>query len=259
VEDDSMHTSSEQIMDIAFITGANRGLGFATAARLGGSGVRVVVGARDRRQGEAAAQALAAQGVAASAVQLDVTDDDSVRAAAEVVRAEHGRIDILVNNAGILPEAAAAHRVKGPMDVAMFRETFATNLFGVVATTAAFLPLLLAAPRGRIVNVSSTMGSLADQADPGSGYYGLVVPAYQASKAALSSITIGLSKSLAGSNVKVNAVCPGWVQTDLGGPQNRAAAPTTAGDAAQVVADLALIGADGPTGGFFDAAGPVRW
>jgi NAD(P)-dependent dehydrogenase (short-subunit alcohol dehydrogenase family) len=246
-------------MDIALITGATRGLGLATAAQLGRRGVRVVLGARDPERGERAAATLRAQGADATALELDVTDDNAVRAAAEVLRAEHGRIDILVNNAGILPETAAAHRVTGPMDVAMFRETFATNLFGVVATTAAFLPLLLAAPRGRIVNVSSTMGSLADQADPASGYYGVVVPAYQASKAALSSITIALSKSLADSNMKVNAVCPGWVQTDLGGPQNRAAAPTPADEAACVVADLALVGADGPTGGFFDAAGPVRW
>lgn len=246
-------------MDIAFITGANRGIGLATAERLGGVGVRVVVGVRDRRKGEMAVERLAAKGVVATAVEIDVTDDNSVRAAAEVVRAEHGRIDILINNAGILPEAAAAHRVKGPMDPAMFRETFATNLFGVVTTTAAFLPLLLAAPRGRIVNVSSTVASLADQSDPGSAYYGLIVPAYQASKAALNSITIGLSKSLADTNMKVNAVCPGWVQTDLGGPHNRAAAPTTPTDAARIVTDLALIGADGPTGGFFDATGPVRW
>jgi len=246
-------------MDIAFITGANRGIGLATAERLGGMGVRVVVGARVQAKGEAAVAKLAARGVAAAAVEIDVTDDNSVRAAAEVMRAEHGRVDILINNAGILPEAAAAHRVKGPLDIAMFRETFATNLFGVVTTTAAFLPLLLAAPRGRIVNVSSTVASLAGQSDPTSAYHGLVVPAYQASKAALNSVTIGLSKSLGDTNMKVNAVCPGWVQTNLGGPRNRAAAPITPADAARVIADLALLGADGPTGGFFDATGPVRW
>ncbi|WP_445150995.1 SDR family NAD(P)-dependent oxidoreductase [Baekduia sp. Peel2402] len=246
-------------MDIAFITGANKGIGLATAERLGGMGVRVVVGAREQAKGAAAVAELVEKGVEAVAVEIDVTDDNSVRAAAELVRAEHGRVDILINNAGILPEAAAAHRVKGPMDIAMFRETFATNLFGVVTTTAAFLPLLLAAPRGRIVNVSSTVGSLADQSDPTSAYHGLVVPAYQASKAALNSITIGLSKSLADTNMKVNAVCPGWVQTDLGGPHNRAAAPTTPADAAHVVVDLALLDSDGPTGGFFDADGPVRW
>lgn len=246
-------------MTIAFITGANKGIGYATAAALGRSGLRVVIGARDRAKGEAAAVALREQGADAVALEIDVTDDRSVRVAAEALRGEHGRIDVLINNAGVLPEAAAAHRVTGPMDVAIFRETFATNLFGVVATTEAFLPLLLAAPAGRIVNVSSTMGSLADQSDPASPYHGLVVPAYQASKAALNSITIGLAKSLADSRVKVNAVCPGWVQTDLGGPESRAAAPTPAQDAARVVARLALIGEDGPTGGFFDSGGPVRW
>lgn len=244
---------------IAFITGANKGLGYATAARLGEAGLRVVIGARDRARGEEAAARLRERGIDATALEIDVNDDNSVRAAAETLRGEHGRIDVLINNAGVLPEAAAAHRVTGPMDTAIFRETFATNLFGVVATTEAFLPLLLAAPQGRIVNVSSTMGSLADQSDPASPYHGLVVPAYQASKAALNSITIGLAKSLADSNVKVNAVCPGWVQTDLGGPQNRAAAPTPADDAARIVADMALIDEDGPTGGFFDAAGSVRW
>jgi NAD(P)-dependent dehydrogenase (short-subunit alcohol dehydrogenase family) len=246
-------------MSIAFITGANKGIGYETAAALGAAGMRVVIGARDRAKGDAAAAALRERGADAVALEIDVTDDHSVRVAAEALRGEHGRIDVLVNNAGVLPEAAAAHRVTGPMDVAIFRETFATNLFGVVATTEAMLPLLLAAPRGRIVNVSSTMGSLADQADPASPYHGVVVPAYQASKAALNSITIALSKSLADSNIKVNAVCPGWVKTDLGGPDNKAAAPTPPEEAARVVAELALIGDDGPTGGFFDAQGPVRW
>jgi NAD(P)-dependent dehydrogenase (short-subunit alcohol dehydrogenase family) len=246
-------------MAIAFITGANKGIGYATAARLGQAGVQIIVGARDPEKGDAAAAALRQQGTDAVALQCDVTDDSSVRAAAEVVRAEHGHLDVLVNNAGILPEAAAAHRVRGPMDLDIFRETFATNLFGVVATTEAFLPLLLAAPEGRIVNVSSTVASLNDQSDPDSAYYGLVVPAYQASKAALNSITIALAKSLADSNIKVNAVCPGWVQTDLGGPQNKAAAPTTPDAAARMVSQMALVGDDGPTGGFFDEAGPVRW
>jgi NAD(P)-dependent dehydrogenase (short-subunit alcohol dehydrogenase family) len=246
-------------MAIAFITGANKGIGYATAARLGQAGVQIIVGARDPEKGDAAAAALRQQGTDAVALQCDVTDDSSVRAAAEVVRAKHGHLDVLVNNAGILPEAAAAHRVRGPMDLDIFRETFATNLFGVVATTEAFLPLLLAAPEGRIVNVSSTVASLNDQSDPDSAYYGLVVPAYQASKAALNSITIALAKSLADSNIKVNAVCPGWVQTDLGGPQNKAAAPTTPDAAARMVSQMALVGDDGPTGGFFDEAGPVRW
>jgi NAD(P)-dependent dehydrogenase (short-subunit alcohol dehydrogenase family) len=125
--------------------------------------------------------------------------------------------------------------------------------------TEAFLPLLRESEGGRIVNVSSTMGSLADQTDPESPYYGLVLPAYQTSKAALNSITIGLSKSLAGTKIKVNSVCPGWVQTDLGGPENRAAAPMTPEQGASIVTKLALTGNDGPTGQFLDANGPVRW
>jgi NAD(P)-dependent dehydrogenase (short-subunit alcohol dehydrogenase family) len=246
-------------MTIAFITGANKGIGFATARQLGQAGVRVIVGARDAARGREAADALRADQVDATALEVDVTDLNSIRAAAEVTRAEHGHLDILINNAGILPEATAAARVTGPLDVPMFRETFATNVFGVVAVTEAFLPLLLAAGAGRVVNVSSTMGSLADQSDAGSGYYGLVLPAYQASKAALNSITIGLSKALADSRVKVNAVCPGWVQTDLGGPDNRAAAPMTPDEGARIVTRMALIADDGPTGGFFDGDGPVRW
>jgi NAD(P)-dependent dehydrogenase (short-subunit alcohol dehydrogenase family) len=243
-------------MATAFITGANKGIGYATAARLGQAGVQIILGARDPERGDAAAATLREQGIDVAAVQIDVTDAGSVRAAAGVVRAEHGHLEILINNAGILPEA---DRVSGPMDLDIFRETFATNLFGVVATTEAFLPLLLDAPAGRVVNVSSTVASLTDQSDPDSPYYGLVIPAYQASKAALNSVTIALSKSLAETRIKVNAVCPGWVQTDLGGPQNKAAAPTTPVEAARIVSEMALLGDDGPTGGFFDQAGPVRW
>ena len=243
----------------ALITGANKGIGFAAARRLGGSGVEVLIGARDPEKGEEAAGLLRAEGIDAEAVRIDVTDPDGVRAAAAHVKERHGHLDILVNNAGVLPEATAADQATGPMDLRMFRTTFDTNVFGAVAVTEAFLPLLSAAPAGRIVNVSSTMGSLTDQADPDSGYYGMVVPAYQTSKAALNSITIALSKALADTPIKVNAVCPGWVKTDLGGPDNKAAAPMTPDEGAAIVAKMALIDADGPTGGFLDRGGPVRW
>ncbi len=243
----------------ALITGANKGIGFAAARRLGGSGVEVLIGARDPEKGEEAAALLRAEGIDAEAVRIDVTDPAGVRAAAAQVKERHGHLDILVNNAGVLPEATAAEQVEGPMDLRMFRTTFDTNVFGAVAVTEAFLPLLSAAPAGRIVNVSSTMGSLADQTDPDSGYYGMIVPAYQSSKAALNSITIALSKALADTPVKVNAVCPGWVKTDLGGPDNKAAAPMTPDEGAAIVTQMALVGADGPTGGFFDRSGPVRW
>ena len=119
--------------------------------------------------------------------------------------------------------------------------------------------MLRDAPAGRIVNVSSSMGSLTDQSDPDSAYYALVVPAYQTSKAALNGLTIALSKALRDTSIKVNSVCPGWVQTDLGGPDNRAAAPTKAPAAAQIVAEMAMIDDSGPTGGFFDRDGVVAW
>ena len=122
-----------------------------------------------------------------------------------------------------------------------------------------FLPLLRASESGRIVNVSTTMGSLSDASDPESPYYGVVVPAYQASKAAVNAITVALAKLLGESSIKVNSICPGWVQTDLGGPENRAAAPLTAADAAPIVVGMASIPDDGPSGQFVDRYGPVAW
>ncbi|GAA1506356.1 SDR family oxidoreductase [Nocardioides humi] len=243
---------------VALVTGGNRGLGLATARRLGREGVTVVIGARDADRGRAAVRGLREAGVWASAVPLDVDDEASATAAAEQIRREHGRLDILVNNAGILPEATAA-RVADPLDPELFLRTFRTNVLGAVGVTAAVLPLLVRSDGGRVVNVSSRMGSLSDQLDPASPYHGLVVPAYQASKAALNGLTVALAKKLAGTRVKVNSVCPGWVQTDLGGPDNRAAAPTPAHQAADVVARAALLDDDGPSGSFFDADGSVPW
>jgi NAD(P)-dependent dehydrogenase (short-subunit alcohol dehydrogenase family) len=243
---------------IAVITGANRGLGFATARRLSQSGVKVIVGARSRANGEDAVDRLRREGLDCEPLHIDVDSPASVREAAQLVQQEHGRIDILVNNAGILPEATASD-VDRPLDLRLLRETFETNVFGTISVTHEFLPLLRWSASGRIVNVSSTMGSLADQTDPSSPYYGLLVPAYQMSKAALNGFTIALSKALMDTTIKVNSVCPGWVQTDLGGPENRAAAPTTADQAAQIVVDMASIPDDGPTGGFVDRDGTVAW
>jgi NAD(P)-dependent dehydrogenase (short-subunit alcohol dehydrogenase family) len=203
-------------------------------------------------------QALRDDDVDAEMVILDVTSAASVEAAAGDVGQRHGRLDVLVNNAGILPEATEASD-NGPVDLAMFRRTFDTNVFGAVAVAEHFLPLLRRSPAGRIVNVSSTMGSLADQVDPDSPYYGVVVPAYQGSKAALNAFTIALSKSLADTTIKVNSVCPGWLQTDLGGADNRAAAPTPAGEGAEIVVEMACLPDDGPTGSFVDRDGLVAW
>jgi NAD(P)-dependent dehydrogenase (short-subunit alcohol dehydrogenase family) len=253
-----MTTSYDDNTPIALVTGANRGLGRAVARHLGEAGATVLIGGRDAARAEAAAGSLREAGLKAWPVTLDVTVDADAAAAAEQIEREHGRLDILVNNAGILPEATAPD-LERPLDLARFRTTFETNLFGVVAVTQAMLPLLRRSGAGRIVNVSTTMGSLTDQLDPRSPYFGLVLPAYQGSKAALNALTIALSKSLADTSILVNSVCPGWVQTDLGGPDNRAAAPTPAEDAARIVADMALLGPDGATGTFVDSAGPVAW
>ncbi len=243
---------------IALITGANRGLGYETARQLGKQDATVIIGARDRGAGEQAADRLRAEQVDAHSVVLDVDDAASVEAAAAHVSERHGRLDILVNNAGILPEVTEGTG-DSVVSVPLFKKTFETNLFGAVSVTEHFLPLLRRSDAGRIVNVSSTMGSLNDQLDESSPYYSLVVPAYQASKAALNGLTIALSKALADTPIKVNSVCPGWVQTDLGGPDNRAAAPTPADEAATIVVELATVDGDGPDGEFRDRDGVVAW
>jgi NAD(P)-dependent dehydrogenase (short-subunit alcohol dehydrogenase family) len=244
-------------MKVALVTGASRGIGRATARRLARDCQHVILTARDVTTVEDAADRLRREGFAASALQLDVTDDASVRAAADRVDRRFGHLDVLVNNAGVLPEATNADPAE-VVDAAMFRTTFDTNLFGAVAVLEAFLPLLRKSSAGRIVNVTTTMGSLADQTDPESPYYGTLVPAYQASKAALNNVTIALSKALADTSIKVTSVCPGFVQTELT-PVNRTQAPLTAADAAEVLTRAATLPDHAPSGTFIDAAGVVPW
>lgn len=243
---------------IALITGGNRGLGLETARCLSRLGVTTIIGTREAANGERATAELRRSGLDAEWVALDVNSAGSVREAAQHVRNRHGHLDILINNAGILPEATASQS-GDPVDVDMFRETFETNVFGTVTVLQEFLPLLRKSDAGRIVNVSTTMGSLADQSDPESPYYAVVVPAYASSKAALNGITVALAKLLKDTPIKVNSICPGWVQTDLGGPENRAAAPLTADDACQIIVEMASLPADGPTGLFVDRDGTVAW
>jgi len=244
-------------MKVALVTGASRGIGHATARRLARDGQHVILTARDVAAVEEAADRLGREGFAASALELDVTDDASVEAASDQVSSRFGHLDVLVNNAGVLPEATHPDP-REAVDVTMFRETFGTNLFGAVAVLEAFLPLLRKSPAGRIVNVTTTMGSLTDQTNPESPYYGMVVPAYQSSKAALNNVTIALAKALADTSIKVTSVCPGFVQTDLT-PANRAQAPLTAEEAAAVVHRAATLPDHAPSGAFIDAAGAVPW
>lgn len=241
-------------MDIALITGANKGIGFAAARQLAQNGVKVILGSRDFSKGEEAAEMLRKDGFDVEVVTIDVCSEPSIRAVATQIEKEHGRLDILINNAGISAEGAAG-KIPALPEADMFRETFATNVVGAVSVIEQFLPLLRRSPAGRIVNVSSTMGSLADQSNPSSNFYGVIAPAYQASKAALNVITIALAKSLKDTDIKVNSICPGWVRTDTGGPD----APRTADEGARIIVKMASISADGPTGGFFDDAGDVPW
>jgi NAD(P)-dependent dehydrogenase (short-subunit alcohol dehydrogenase family) len=240
----------------ALVTGASRGLGFEIARQLANARHTVVVGARNPAKGEQAAVLLRNEGLDVGWVKLDVDNGDSVARAARELRDRHNSLDVLVNNAGILPEATAGS--DDALSASMFRATFETNLFGAVRVTEDLLPLLRNSEAGRIVNVSTTMGSLADNSDPDSPYYSVIAPAYRASKAALNSVTISLSKLLAGTPIKVNAVCPGFVRTDLT-PMNREHAPLTPVEAARVVLRYALLDPGGPTGGFFDHSGAVAW
>lgn len=242
---------------IALVTGSTRGLGRATATRLAHLGHHVVVAGRDEHAAAAVAAELRGQGLAADHVVLDVTSVASVAAAAGVVDERHGRLDVLVNNAGILPEATApgGHDFA---DLDALARTLTTNVVGAAAVVEHMLPLLRRSPEPRVVNVSSRMGSLTDQSDPGSPWFGMVVPGYQASKAALNSLTVGLAKHLAGTPAKVTSVCPGWVRTGLA-PGNREHAPLDPDEAADVVVRAATLPADAPSGTFVDGAADVPW
>ncbi|MER6970516.1 SDR family oxidoreductase [Nocardioides sp. NPDC000445] len=244
-------------MKVALVTGASRGIGQATARQLARSGSHVILTARRPEDLEAEVERLNRDGHSASALQLDVTDRDSVQGAADHVAATYGHLDVLVNNAGVLPEATNPDPAE-VVDLEMFRLTYETNLIGAVAVLEAFLPLIRKSEAGRIVNVTTTMASLADQTNPESPYYGMVVPAYQSSKAALNNVTIALAKALTETPVKVTSVCPGFVQTDLT-PINRDNAPTTADQAAEVIVRAATLPDDAPSGTFVDANGPVPW
>jgi NAD(P)-dependent dehydrogenase (short-subunit alcohol dehydrogenase family) len=226
---------------VAVVTGANRGIGLEVCRQLAGLGYTAVLGSRDLRKGERAAAALGDPNVLAC--QLDVSDESSVRAAASWVAESFGRCDALVNNAAILYDTWARAE---SADLDVVHEAMQTNLFGAWRTTQALLPLLRAGGHGRVVNVSSEAGSLASM--------GAGTPAYQISKAALNALTRTLAAELRAAGVLVNAICPGWVATDMGGRGGR---PVEDGAASVVWAVTLPDG--GPTGGFFRDGRPVPW
>lgn len=238
---------------IVLITGASRGIGEAVSYELAQRGAHVVVGARAEAGGQRVVRRIVAAGGSAETVVLDVTAQQSIDDAAATLAHRHGRLDVLVNNAGVLPEVVAGE--DGVLNGDIFRDTFEVNVFGVARTTRAMLPLLRGAADGLIVNVSSTMGSLADQADPESVYASTLVPAYSASKSALNSLTISLRRMLDKTSIRAISVCPGFVQTDLT-PLNREHAPLTAAETAAFIADVASGATAEP---FVSRDGAVAW
>lgn len=235
----------------ALVTGANKGIGYEIAAGLGALGWRVGVGARDAERREAAVAKLRAAGVDAFGVPLDVTDDASVTAAVRLVEDHAGRLDTLVNNAGITGSAA---QTPTTADLDTVRAAVETNVIGVIRVTNAMLPLLRRAASPRIVNVSSSVGSLTRQTTPGAEV-GPIAVAYSPSKTFLNGVTVQYARELQDTNILINLACPGYCATDLNGFRGH----RTPEQGAATAIRLATLPDDGPTGRFFDDDGEVPW
>ena len=240
---------------VALISGANKGIGLETGRQLGKLGYTVLIGSRDALRGEVAARQLRDDGVDARVVKLDVVKQSDIDAAAAMIESEFGKLDVLVNNAGVMIEKGWTKNTTSETTVENLRATFETNLFAVFALTKAMLPLLKLSEAGRIVNVSSILGSVSMQGTKGSPTYSTKLFAYNSSKAALNVLTISLAHELRGTKIKVNSAHPGWVKTDLGG----SAAPMNVVDGAKTEVELATLGEDGPTGGFFHNGKEIAW
>jgi NAD(P)-dependent dehydrogenase (short-subunit alcohol dehydrogenase family) len=243
---------------VAFITGGNRGIGFQTALDLKDSGVKVVIGSRDLAQGEEALAKLRAAGVDADLIKFDITNSADQKAAYDYFNSKYGHLDILINNAGIaaggFPPVGPEHSAADIPDETLHR-VFETNFFAPVALTKTLLPLIRKSPAGRIVNLSSILGSLTLHADPKSPIYDAKSFAYNASKTALNAYTVHLAYELRGTNIKVNSAHPGWVKTAMGGEQ----APMELADGAKTSVHLATLPEDGPSGGYFHMGKALPW
>jgi NAD(P)-dependent dehydrogenase (short-subunit alcohol dehydrogenase family) len=246
---------------IALITGGNRGLGLQTAVELVTRDVDVILGCRDYKQGQRVALDLRGQGHQAKALQLDVADQATHQGVYDYLEKQYGRLDILINNAGVWKESATSssplpgNNRTSTLPSEILRETFETNFFGTVALTQKLLPLIRKSAAGRIVNVSSIMGSLTLHSDPKSPIYSYKVFAYDTSKAALNSFTIHLAHELRDTAIKVNSAHPGWVKTEMGGE----GADLEISEGGKTSAWLAMLPDDGPTGGYFHMGQPLPW
>jgi NAD(P)-dependent dehydrogenase (short-subunit alcohol dehydrogenase family) len=245
----NMPTSSKKI---ALVTGANKGIGFEVARQIGRTGATVLVGARDKSAGEKGVEVLAGEGLTARFIAIDVTDRNSIAAAAATITADFGRLDILVNNAGILDPADG---LPSTASLDAVEHVLRTNFLGAVAVTQAMLPLLREAQAARIVNVSSGLGSLTQNGDPGYSYAAVKHIGYSASKAALNMLTVQLAYELRDTAIKVNSADPGYTATGLNGHRGHQTIPEGAAETIR----LALLPDEGPSGGYSDSKGAVPW
>jgi NAD(P)-dependent dehydrogenase (short-subunit alcohol dehydrogenase family) len=254
-----MNEPTEQ-RQIALVTGANKGIGRATAELLAALGMTVLIGSRNLGPGEEAAAGIRASGGDAHAIALDVTDQDTIEQAAKQIEERYGHLDVLVNNAGISGSGNAApqdalDRAPSAVDLGIVREVFAVNVFGVIAVTNAMLPLMRRSAAARIVNLTSHAASLTLYADPEGPFAALPSAAYSPSKTALNAVTLQYANELRAEGILVNAVAPGYVDTEINGNTG----VLTPAQAAECIVRWAVLDADGPTGGFHSAEGPLPW
>lgn len=239
---------------VAFITGGNKGIGLETARQLGKLGIKVVIGSRDLGNGKAAAEKLKSDGVSAEVIRFDITKPADHKEAYDYFDKHYGRLDILINNAGISKEGFGPNQTSAT-DTGLLRETFETNFFRTVELTQTLLPLIRKSPAGRIVNLSSILGSLTLHADPKSPIYEAKAFAYDTSKTALNAFTVHLAHELRGTKIKVNSAHPGWVKTDMGTD----AAPMEIPDGAKTSVRLATLPDDGSSGSYFHMDQTLPW
>ena len=238
---------------IALITGANKGIGLETARQLAKQGITVLAGARDVAKANAAAAELRKEGLDVHGVVIDVNNEGSIQKVFSRIERDYGRLDILVNNAGVMLDDQKKKPSEQSLEV--WRKTFETNLFGLVATTQALLPLLRKSAAGRIVNLSSILGSNTLHATPGSPIYESKLPAYDVSKSAVNAYTVHLAWELKDTPIKVNAAHPGWVKTEMGGD----GATMEIQDGAKTSVALATLGPDGPNGAYLHMGETLPW
>ena len=241
---------------IALVTGANKGIGFETAKQLGKEGITIIAASRNKERGLAAVEQLKSEGIDVEFLQLDIDNNADIRFAYEYILNKYGKLDILVNNAGIQIESKEwGINNTTDIDEKALRATLDTNFFNIVKLTNTLLPLIRKSEAGRIVNLSSILGSLGLHSDPNSPIYSSKLFAYDTSKTALNSYTVHLASALAGTAIKVNSAHPGWVKTDMGSD----AAPMELTDGAKTSVALALLGADGPSGRYIHLGEELPW